>query len=686
MIYAGTNEMPVYLGADEITAIYAGDEQIYPYSIEGFKVRPDALNFSTKGGTKRISIVSEFSWTATSSASWITISSGSGESGRTFIEVTVGENDTELDRDGYVEITASDPTYTSSITVSQVYRREPTGYLLCNGGRPEITTNFQPSTAFSVNNYLRLEINNDFTGQCYLYRCPSNWFSFEKGNSGDNCWFNIGGSIVLLSNSAWKTTSGTSNTLVVTYASGTSRTITAEKVDSGGTVIYTQTANWTGSIPSGNFIILTSNNVYTKFYRIKVFNSPSAEEPIYDFQPAISDTGKVCIFDAVNETYHYPASGANIAFQPLEVPANPLTLNITSNGTLKFGKLVETAPDVNVSYKVNNGDWVPSTGFSISVSQGDTVQMLGANPTYCYPTEQETNYKPVSFSGTTAGFTVSGNIMSLIRPDKYPTSFLANSTYNFRGLFRDCTGLTNASALILPADVVPYYAYSSMFSGCSGLTYGPEVLASTVNERGCDGMFNNCTSIDTPPDLLPTTIGLRGYNNMFAGCSSLLATPELTATKLAERAYAGMFQGCAALQIAGRIGDATYGTSTYSGMFYNCPNLSSITCLVSNPNTAAFGNWVSGVSATGTFVKDENATWTTGLSGIPQGWSIEDFDRCEDYGDLGYESYEDCRCGEYSDCPPEDPCDDWQGNGYSSYEECTCAEYGENCEEEEPGE
>ena len=127
MIYTGENEMPVYLGADEITAIYAGDEQIYPYSIEGFKVRPDALNFLTKGGTKRINIVSEFSWTATSSAAWITISSGSGESGRTFIEVTVGENDTELDRSGYVEITASDPTYTSSITVSQVIEENQLG-------------------------------------------------------------------------------------------------------------------------------------------------------------------------------------------------------------------------------------------------------------------------------------------------------------------------------------------------------------------------------------------------------------------------------------------------------------------------------------------------------------------------------------------------------------------------------
>ena len=33
MIYAGENEMPVYLGADEIPAIYVGSEQIYPTNL-----------------------------------------------------------------------------------------------------------------------------------------------------------------------------------------------------------------------------------------------------------------------------------------------------------------------------------------------------------------------------------------------------------------------------------------------------------------------------------------------------------------------------------------------------------------------------------------------------------------------------------------------------------------------------
>jgi hypothetical protein len=36
-------------------------------------------------------------------------------------------------------------------------------------------------------------------------------------------------------------------------------------------------------------------------------------------------------------------------------------------------------------------------------------------------------------------------------------------------------------------------------------------------------------------------------------------------------------------------------------------------------------NWVDGVSETGTFVKNINASWdVTGANGIPSGWTVED--------------------------------------------------------------
>lgn len=61
-------------------------------------------------------------------------------------------------------------------------------------------------------------------------------------------------------------------------------------------------------------------------------------------------------------------------------------------------------------------------------------------------------------------------------------------------------------------------------------------------------------------------------------------------------------------------------------MFENCTSLNKITCdtgnntiIESNP----FANWVNNISATGIFVKNSNATWSSGVSGIPSGWTVQ---------------------------------------------------------------
>ena len=42
------------------------------------------------------------------------------------------------------------------------------------------------------------------------------------------------------------------------------------------------------------------------------------------------------------------------------------------------------------------------------------------------------------------------------------------------------------------------------------------------------------------------------------------------------------------------------------------------------PSTNYTGNWVDGVSATGTFVKNSAATWNvSGVNGVPSGWTVE---------------------------------------------------------------
>lgn len=61
-------------------------------------------------------------------------------------------------------------------------------------------------------------------------------------------------------------------------------------------------------------------------------------------------------------------------------------------------------------------------------------------------------------------------------------------------------------------------------------------------------------------------------------------------------------------------------------MFQGCTLVNRIECLATDISAnSCLYNWVGGVSATGTFVKDASMTsWPTGNSGIPSGWTVED--------------------------------------------------------------
>jgi hypothetical protein len=86
---------------------------------------------------------------------------------------------------------------------------------------------------------------------------------------------------------------------------------------------------------------------------------------------------------------------------------------------------------------------------------------------------------------------------------------------------------------------------------------------------------------------------------MFYGCTSLTTAPVLPATTLASSCYNGMFRGCTSLNYI-------------KAMF------------TTEPSTNYTENWVNGVSATGTFVKNSTASWTTtGVNGIPTGWTVQ---------------------------------------------------------------
>ena len=101
---------------------------------------------------------------------------------------------------------------------------------------------------------------------------------------------------------------------------------------------------------------------------------------------------------------------------------------------------------------------------------------------------------------------------------------------------------------------------------------------------------------------------------------------SLPATTLASNCYLGMFYGCTSLVTAPTLPATTLASNCYSDMFYGCSSLNYIKCLATNISaTSCLDIWVEGVDSSGTFVKAASMTsWTTGPSGIPSGWTVQD--------------------------------------------------------------
>ena len=243
-----------------------------------------------------------------------------------------------------------------------------------------------------------------------------------------------------------------------------------------------------------------------------------------------------------------------------------LTFDVITNGTIgwkAYSGLTKT-----IEYSINNGTWTSITstnaGVTIPVSQGDKVRFRASNTTYA---TSKSTYS--GFEGGTATYNIEGNIMSLVNGDNFVGTSALTGTYNFCSVFKKSNAIS-AEHLILPTATLTQYCYRALFSFATSLTVAPALPATTL-AQGCYWYMFEQTAITTAPDLLAKTIAAEAYGHMFEGCSSLNYIKCLATTKNANK------------------------------------------CLES---------WVSGVSATGIFVKEANVSWNTNVSGIPPGWAV----------------------------------------------------------------
>ena len=321
--------------------------------------------------------------------------------------------------------------------------------------------------------------------------------------------------------------------------------------------------------------------------------------------------------------------------------------SLEDNNTIMF-RLFSERPGASsaktISVSTDDGktwaNYTSTTGGATiaTLNNGEKVLIKGNNSAYA-------DTYGYNYFHTTRQFDVSGNIMSLIYGDNFKEKYsLPYGGYNFQNLLYQNTGLVNAENLVLPAKTLAKSCYSYMFSGCTSLVNAPELPATTLADSCYINMFQNTNVLPDTSNIdftSQTVVASGGLIGLFGGtkvtdADLMRILPKnsnnkycLPATTLANYCYSYMFNNCKNLTTAPELPATTLVKYCYQYMFYNCTNIKYIKAMFttrpsgSSPNYYT-ENWVKGVSATGTFVKNSAASWNvTGANGIPTGWTIQ---------------------------------------------------------------
>lgn len=244
-----------------------------------------------------------------------------------------------------------------------------------------------------------------------------------------------------------------------------------------------------------------------------------------------------------------------------------------------------------ISYRIDGGTWktLLARENTEEVNKGSVISFRHS--------------KSISTTGVIGQFSINkkcnvSGVCSSIIPKLLGEKYMAPNL--FESLFLSCDTIVDASKLVLPATTLADSCYYNMFRGCTSLTKAPSILPATKLASSC-------------------------YGNMFYGCTSLTTAPDLPATKLENYCYSVMFQGCTSLTTAPELPAITLANNCYRGMFRDCSKLNYIKAMFTTPPDFSYTeSWVKGVSLTGTFVKNKDATWNvTGVYGVPNGWTIK---------------------------------------------------------------
>ena len=191
----------------------------------------------------------------------------------------------------------------------------------------------------------------------------------------------------------------------------------------------------------------------------------------------------------------------------------------------------------------------------------------------------------------------------------------------YYSMFGKCINMVNGPSSI-PADTIGESSCYWMFYWNVKLKNAPTLQATKVETLGYYGMFIYCNKLEIAPTLPATTIGDKSYRDMFWKCVTITAAPTISATTLGEESMTGMFIDCRNMTTGPELFAKTLKRACYSEMFQNCTSLNEVTIYADNISAAScLKDWLENVAATGTFHNLGSATYPTGESGIPSGWT-----------------------------------------------------------------
>lgn len=294
-----------------------------------------------------------------------------------------------------------------------------------------------------------------------------------------------------------------------------------------------------------------------------------------------------------------------------KVLPNYLAFTAIESGTFSYPKALQ--------YSLDGGNtWV-------SLAANTATPTVGVGEKIMWKGSYTPGNAQNSFTST-GQFTAEGDPRSIVYGDSFETATLGS--YAMYRMFSGCTKLTSVKNLVITGEFASYAvnACRRMFEGCTSLVELMDELPILTLRQACyQNMFEGCTSLTSCPSLPSTSLATDCYSRMFYNCSSLVTPMQtLPATILANSCYNNMFRGCSKLVSTPVLPAIDLVSGCYNHMFRYCSSVNYIKAMFkTEPSTTYTDNWVNGVAATGTFVKNSEATWTTtGVSGVPDGWTI----------------------------------------------------------------